>query len=245
MNSLRVLLIEDDFADAELAKIYLEDIERIKISVHHSANFYDGVAALSENEFDLILMDMRLPDVDQPEGLKILLKKYSSIPLIVITGFEDEQSGFEAIRLGAQDLLMKDHYDSQTLYRSINYSIERFRLKKQFRRNEKIARDLIEIGELYTWTLNLGNTMMQWSAETIEAFNLGEFDRSDLENFYKRIHQDDLSEFKEIWAKAVSNEQVFRVKHRMEKVAYFNAYFLTKIRYDREEGIIKGVTSRL
>jgi DNA-binding response OmpR family regulator len=245
MNSIRILLIEDDFADAELTKIYLQDIPNSNLTVIHEATFYDALALLEEENFDLILMDLGLPDIEQPEGLKIMLNRAPDTPLVVLTGYEDEQRGYEAIRLGAQDLLTKDRYDSQSLQRSIRYAISRCKQNRRFKQNLEIYREVLRVSEIFYWTLNWEQKTMQWLPEMIEAFELDNSHRSDLEHFLETFHPEDRGSFKTVLQKAASENGIFSLKHRMDLEQNEGQIWLTKVSFSKKLKKITGTTQRL
>ena len=82
--------------------------------------------ALSDNEYDIILLDLYLPD--SLGGLQTFDQVYaiaSGIPIIVLSGLEDNETSIEAVKRGAQEYLNKDDITAPLLSRTINYSIER------------------------------------------------------------------------------------------------------------------------
>lgn len=145
MKPRKILLIEDEFTDAELMRIYLRNvIGDFEVDLHHEATFFGGLSALEEKDFDLILMDLGLPDIDWKEGMETMNRHHKSIPLIVVTGYEDEQRRIDAMRLGAQEYLIKDHFDSYILQRAIESTINRFELLCQLQ-------DVFEMADMYYW----------------------------------------------------------------------------------------------
>jgi len=88
----------------------------------------------TETEFDLIIVDLGLPD---SQGLATFCKMCShaaETPIIVLTGLADEEAGMKAVKQGAQDYLVKGQIDGRLMYRSIMYSIERFRLERELKK---------------------------------------------------------------------------------------------------------------
>lgn len=132
MKTRNILLIEDDPTDAELTRIYLRSASgEYKTHLHHEATFYGGLAALGERQFDLILMDLGLPDVSWREGMETISRLHRDIPVVIVTGFEDEERRKRAMKLGAQEYLIKDRFDSHVLQRAIDSTINRFNFQKQ------------------------------------------------------------------------------------------------------------------
>jgi PAS domain S-box-containing protein len=122
----RILLIEDNDDDAELLMHQLETLKNQGISfVDHCNCVAAGLRRLKESAVELIILDLSLPD---SQGIETFLKVYRcvpSIPIIVLTGTDDDDLAKQALRSGAQDYLIKGRIDAASLYRSISYALER------------------------------------------------------------------------------------------------------------------------
>src|SRR5690606_311996 len=103
----RVLLIEDSRADADYVKRSLAKCDRVQYTIFHRDRLEDGLDLLARETFDVILLDMNLPDSTGEETYQTALKKAAKIPIIMMTGMEDELLAEDAIRSGAQDYLSK------------------------------------------------------------------------------------------------------------------------------------------
>lgn len=126
---LHILLIEDSPADAFLLQESLAQVDRPP-KVFHVEKLCDALAYLSENRVDAILLDLALPD---SEGLTTLERANSAadyLPIIVLTGLEDEAVAIEAVRKGAQDYLLKGQTGARQLMQTIQRAIERKRLER-------------------------------------------------------------------------------------------------------------------
>ena len=128
---LHVLLIEDNLSDAELIRELLSeatvDTKSAQIYIEQEETLLGGVRRYSENEgmFDIILLDLALPDSQGLETFTKLMERASYIPIIVLTGLDDVDLAVETVRRGAQDYLVKGHHDGDTLLRAIRYAVER------------------------------------------------------------------------------------------------------------------------
>jgi two-component system sensor histidine kinase/response regulator len=144
-EKINILLIEDNPADALLMAIYLNDFLN-KYTLLTADLLSKSLDLISKNNFDIILLDLTLPD---SRGLGTFEKVYeqaSEIPIIVLTGMADETLGINAVKLGAQDFLDKGNIkNSKELIRSINYSIERQKLLKEIIKNKKREQFLNEL----------------------------------------------------------------------------------------------------
>lgn len=130
-TELKVLLIEDNPGDAFLIKFYLGESMSPKFNFFHGENMKTAHELLSKNTFDIILMDLNLPDSVGLDTIKKLLEKFPNNLVIVLTGLVDEKVGLETVRFGAQDFLVKGKFDGKVLISSIMFAFERFNLNKQ------------------------------------------------------------------------------------------------------------------
>lgn len=133
-NPIRVLLIEDNPADARLIEVLLAEVRIARFSLRWEDHLKGGLARLAgKNDFDAVLLDLLLPD---SQGLDTILKvreQAPEVPLVVLTGQDDESLGLSAVQRGAQDYLVKGHADANLLARSLLYSIERQRMQATLR----------------------------------------------------------------------------------------------------------------
>jgi DNA-binding response OmpR family regulator len=129
---ITALLIEDNPDDAVLIGKYLNASRNIKYKVIHVERLADGLESLKRILVDVILLDLGLPD--GPMGIKTFETVYaqaSHIPIIVLTGHDDDDLAVEAVHKGAQDYLMKGLVTGPALGRAIRYAIERRKLLTQ------------------------------------------------------------------------------------------------------------------
>ncbi|HYV48576.1 MAG TPA: ATP-binding protein [Myxococcaceae bacterium] len=146
LNSTRVtmtddevtgLLIEDNPSDAFLLKELVAD-GRTRLKLLHAERLEDGLALLRSATFDIVLLDLSLPDA---RGIETVTRTYAArrdIPIIVLTGTDDEQLAMEAMHAGAQDYLVKGHVDRNLLTRAILYARERKRTEAA---NQRLVRE--------------------------------------------------------------------------------------------------------
>jgi len=143
MKTINVLLIEDNPDDVVLIQRYLTGSPRVAYKVTHVDRLADGLEILKNVRFEVILLDLGLPD--GPVGVKTFEEVYAratSVPIIVLTGHDDDDIAIESVQRGAQDYIVKGQVIGGMLGRSILYAIERKKLLIQL---EHSAR---EIGKL-------------------------------------------------------------------------------------------------
>lgn len=130
-EELKVLLIEDNQGDAFLMKFYLGESTSPVFNVFHAETVKAALDYLAENQFDMILSDMNLPDSFGVDTIKTILSKYPGNLVVVLTGLTDEAVGLETVRYGAQDFLVKGKFDGKVLISTVLFAFERFKLHKQ------------------------------------------------------------------------------------------------------------------
>jgi len=128
---LNVLVVEDDEGDAFLIKFYLGESVNYKFTFNHAKDMQSAHLLMTEQTFDIILMDLNLPDSNGLDTIKSFIETYPNSLVIVLTGLIDEKTGLEAVKVGAQDYLVKGKFDSKLLVSSIIFAFERFSLTKR------------------------------------------------------------------------------------------------------------------
>ena len=127
--SLKLLLIEDDDGDAFFIEEILSE-EEVSFSLKRTERLDEGIKFLNSEEADLVLLDLTLPDSIGFDTFSFLQKNISSnIPVIVLTGLDDEATAIKTLAEGAQDYLIKQDIDGKLLVRSIKYAVERQKLR--------------------------------------------------------------------------------------------------------------------
>ena len=124
-NPVRVLLIEDNPGDVRLIQEVLAEVEAHPIHLTCAGRLASGMEILDGGETDLVLLDLSLPDSDWRHTLSTVSGYAPFLPVIVLTGMEDEAMATMAVQQGAQDYIMKGEADAHTLSRAIHYAIQR------------------------------------------------------------------------------------------------------------------------
>lgn len=141
-----ILIIEDNPGDFVIVKeLLLEHVERPMII--RANNFKQAKEILIDpsNHFDVILLDLSLPDNSGSTLIQDMLRFAGSSPVIILTGFEDIDFSIRSIGLGISDYLLKDTLNSFSLYKSIIYTIERMRTNLELRKSKKQYSDLFHL----------------------------------------------------------------------------------------------------
>ncbi|HUF75780.1 MAG TPA: ATP-binding protein, partial [Longimicrobiales bacterium] len=127
-HPLRVLLIEDNPGDARLIREALGEAKGLVVELEAAGTLSEGLESLTRRVTDLILLDLGLPDAQGLEGLHAIHAAARQIPVVVLTGLNDENVALTALRNGAQDYIEKHEIGGALLARAIRYAIERSRL---------------------------------------------------------------------------------------------------------------------
>ncbi len=157
-NTLSILLVEDDLVDRT-------QLERL---LHHSAlpvkiittEYLEGaIELLKNNHFDVVLLDLHLPDSSGLDTLITLSKSQPRVSIVVTTGEGGEEMGLKAVANGAQDYLIKGEFDTQTLTKSIFYSIERKKAEEVLRVERNKAKKYLDVAGVLILVLDNGETV--------------------------------------------------------------------------------------
>jgi PAS domain S-box-containing protein len=143
-QNISVLMVEDNPADARLLREAVRDVEGSHIQLMHVDTLGRALALLDHQTFDLVMLDLSLPDADGLDTLVRTHHRAPSIPIVVLTGLNDEALAMRAVREGAQDYLVKGQVTGQLLVRAMRYATERKRAIEALQRSEEYYRSLIE-----------------------------------------------------------------------------------------------------
>ena len=132
IEPIKVLLIEDNVGDCKLILKMFETSEVTEFELTHTSRLSSGLKFLESGKFDIILLDLGLPDSVGFESFKSTLALHPAIPIIILTGLANEETGIRAIKYGAQDYLVKGEFNGKLLVRAIQYAIERKKLEGLF-----------------------------------------------------------------------------------------------------------------
>jgi signal transduction histidine kinase len=189
---LSALLIEDNDDDVGLISEMLADAPGVRFELTCTDRVGKACAHLRKNKFDIILMDLGLPDSDGIESFRKIHAQVEATPIVVFTICDDETKGINAVREGAQDYLVKGKVDGELLVRSICYAIERKRSEMEIRayaeKLEKANEELQEFAFVASHDLQEPLRKVQAFGERLKLkyeASLGEDGRDFLERMQK------------------------------------------------------------
>ena len=152
-KSIKMLLIEDNIGDSRLIREMLSEARGVTFDLKYADRLQAGLEQLGQGGIDVVLLDLGLPD---SQGLETLGKTYAlapEVPIVVLTGLDDEMLGVQAVNRGAQDYLIKGQVNENLLVRTIRYAIERKRAEereKQLQIQLDLSRRLASGGVMVT-----------------------------------------------------------------------------------------------
>ena len=124
-EQINILLIEDNPGDARLVREMLVEAGANKFNLEQVERIGEGVKRLGQDSFHVILLDLSLPDGNGLDTLTRVCTVAPHVPVLVLTGLDDEKLAIKAVQEGAQDYLVKGQMNSNLLVRALRYAIER------------------------------------------------------------------------------------------------------------------------
>ncbi|MEI8344832.1 MAG: ATP-binding protein [Candidatus Omnitrophota bacterium] len=161
---VRVLLIEDSPLEARFVEESLKGNPATKFDLVRAASMAAALLQLDEKEFDLILLDLLLPDSSGYESFATIFDKGKGLPVIVMTGQQDEAIAVRAVRNGAQDYLIKGFVDARMLPRHLIYALERKRTEIELKNSKEEL-------EIQAWGLKKANEGIKILYKDLEQKN--------------------------------------------------------------------------
>jgi two-component sensor histidine kinase/CheY-like chemotaxis protein len=159
---IKVLLIEENDADIHLINNMLNETKNTCFQIMNCKTLNDGIIQLNNNDFNVILLDLCLPDIPGIDPFIKLYEQEKKIPIIILTGLEDEENGIKAIQNGAQDYLVKGQ-SNDFIARSIQYSIERKNTEEKLKNYQLHLEEIVK-----NRTIQLENVIKKLELEIID-----------------------------------------------------------------------------
>ncbi|MEH2408838.1 hybrid sensor histidine kinase/response regulator [Nostoc sp.] len=163
-KNIKVLLVEDNSGDVFLLQEFLKEVTTVVVNLIPVERLSEALNHLANEIFDVILLDLSLPDSQGLETFVTAHHQAKATPIIVLTGLDDETLAIRAMQQGAQDYLVKGQVTGDLLVRSMRYAIERQRADNALRHSEERFRVALKNSPIfvynqdrelrYTWVYN-------------------------------------------------------------------------------------------
>ena len=172
MKGMRVLLVEDNDDDVLLIR---ESLSGTALEIDRAERLSTALAQLTLGKFDAVLLDLSLPDAWGLETIRRLRREAAAVPIVVLTGLNDEEIAMRAVEEGAQDYLFKGQADGHLLARSLRYAIQRHRAEETLKERNRELLILQKISETILGSLDLKAVLEKILEETMvtDSFDLG------------------------------------------------------------------------
>lgn len=144
---MNILMLEDNPADVRLIYELLKNVGGARYHFEQAGWLAQGVERLRTNNIDIVLLDLGLKDSQGMDTLLSVSRMATNLPVIIMTGLDDELTAVKALQQGAQDYLIKGQVDGPTLWRSLRYAVERKRVQCQNDLSLKVLEVLNKPGE--------------------------------------------------------------------------------------------------
>jgi two-component system, NarL family, sensor histidine kinase UhpB len=190
-KNIRIILVEDNPGDAIIIEEMLKEIYDNKYDLQSFQRVDDGLKHLNE-DFDIMLLDLNLPDSQGIETFNTMNNHAPELPIIILTGLIDEELAINIVSEGAQDYLVKGQIDKQLLSRSIKYSIERKRIEIDLRNSEEKYRLMVEKIESGLFLINSKNEISYVNRQMADmlGYDMDDLINEDVYNFIQKKCRD-------------------------------------------------------
>ncbi|NJL53532.1 MAG: response regulator [Hydrococcus sp. SU_1_0] len=149
-----VLLVEDNLGDAFLIQEQFKSAKTFEYSIVHVDYLKKAITYLEQSPCDVILLDLSLPDSQGIETLKTIATKALQIPIVILTGTNDEGLAIQAVRQGAQDYFVKGQVMGKVLIHALHYAIERKLIEEQLKTRTYQLEALNQELEAFSYTVS-------------------------------------------------------------------------------------------
>lgn len=207
-----ILIVEDESVFAEVLREIVEQEGGGKFTASVAGTLAEAQVKLSNAPFDVMLLDLTLPDAHGVETYRAVQRAAPDLAVIVLSGLSDEDVALETVRAGAQDYLMKHQFDGRLLCRAIRYAGERKSIERKLREREEFFRLISE---------NVTDLIAVVGADGKRIYNspsystvLGRDEKLAGTNAFEDIHPEDRDSVKSVFSDVIASGQGRRAGYR-------------------------------
>lgn len=190
---LTILIVEDNPGDLFLLEELLRGSSLLVEKLIKVTSANDARLALQQEDINLVLLDLSLPDSNGLQSYEMVDEYAGSIPIVVLTGLIDMEVALETMASGAQDYLIKGEFDEKLLEKSIQYSIERKKSQESLRESIDRYKFVTRVTNDVVWDMNLSTKRILWAEENMKRlFGYDtENEETDFEFWSSKVHPDE------------------------------------------------------
>ncbi len=221
-KSTNILLVEDNAGDVQLVKFFLKDAA-FKYELFCAETLHEAFEQIQNRTIDLVLLDLSLPDSQGFKTLGRFIEKVPHLPVVVMTGINNEIIGNQAIRAGAQDFLVKGQFEGRLLGRVIRYSLQRFRDKQKLEEEKRelmltdnVKSKVQQIIGFGNWELDIVSQEMTWTDEVFRIFGMQPYSYSTgVSDYMRLVHHEDREHVENFFDDVAKNANLQKIEHRV------------------------------
>jgi PAS domain S-box-containing protein len=210
---IKVLLVEDNPGDVLLLQELLWEVSSVQCQLTSVERLDEALQRLDRENFDIILLDLTLPDSHGLETFVALHSQFPAIPIIVQTGLNDETLAMGAMQQGAQDYLVKGQVSGDLLVRCMRYAMERQRAEKALRQSEERFRSLSASAPIGIYQTD-ADGMCIYTNDLWQEISGLTLEESLGDGWVKSIHPEDRQILLDKWHQFVCGDSEFSLEFR-------------------------------
>ena len=255
----QVLLIEDNPADVRLVEEYLKESSH-RYVLHHATSLGAGIRKAKDVFMDIALLDLNVEDSTGFKTVTNFLKECPDVPVIILSGNNNEIIAMQAIKSGAQDFIVKGHFDGKMLNKAIRYSLERFKTKqkaelitKELSQSEQKYKEAQGIANFGHFEMDILSNKMIWSQELFKIFELENYSLAiNYPVFLDYVHFEDREEVEHSFEDAINKGNPMKIVYRVLLDGHRTKYLSTHLKLKLEKhtstasviGVVQDITAQ-